>query len=296
MVCGWSAHPKKQRPLKTCCAVPVQWRCGVSVDVLARVMRSAGRVPRYAVALVLPFTLTSCEWFTDFKRQPSIWTWEAVKDSTTPSRGNPQMSVPTTGTAVAGYQVSYGPFPATIDSMAAIPNPVPMSDSSLLNGRKYYQINCAVCHGDRGAGDGSATRFGMPGISIVTDMTKGRSDGYIFGMIRNGRGLMPPYNRIEDADRWDVVNYIRGLQGAGGATVGIGPLAAPGVTGDKLPGPSRMGPTQPAPFTAPRGSGTHGGAAAPTDTAAAPLTGVDTTRRATPDSAAAQTPTGGAGR
>src|SRR5687768_13417157 len=93
MVCGWSAHPKKQRPLKTCCAVPVQWRCGVSVDVLARVMRSAGRVPRYAVALVLPFTLTSCEWFTDFKRQPSIWTWEAVKDSTTPSRGNPQNSV-----------------------------------------------------------------------------------------------------------------------------------------------------------------------------------------------------------
>ncbi len=244
-------------------------------------------------ALVLPLALTACEWFTDFKRQPSIWTWEAVKDSTTPSRGNPQMSVPTTGTAVAGYQVSYGAFPATIDSMAAIPNPVPMSDSSLLNGRKYYQINCAVCHGDRGAGDGSATRFGMPGISIVTDMTRGRSDGYIFGMIRNGRGLMPPYNRIEDADRWDVVNYISGLQGAGGATVGIGPLAAPGVTGDKLPGPSRMGPTQPAPFTSPRGSGTHGGATAPADTVAVPSTGVDTARRATPDSAPAQTPTGG---
>jgi len=207
-----------------------------------------------SLALVLPFMLTACEWFTDFKRQPSISTWEAVKDSTTPSRGNPQMSVPITGSAVAGYQVSYGAFPATIDSMAAIANPVAASDSSLLNGRKYYQINCAVCHGDAGAGDGPATRFGMPGISIVTDMTRGRTDGYLFGMIRNGRGLMPPYNRIEDADRWDVVNYVRGLQGAGGRTVAVGPLAAPGVTGDKLPGPSRMGPTRPAPFTSPRGA------------------------------------------
>lgn len=244
-----------------------------------------------SLALALPLVLTACEWFTDFKRQPSIWTWEAVKDTTTPSRGNPQMSVPTTGTAVAGYEVSYGAFPATIDSMAAITNPVPVSDSSLMNGRKYYQINCAVCHGDRGAGDGAATRFGMPGISIVTDMTKARTDGYIFGMIRNGRGLMPPYNRIEETDRWDVVNYVRGLQGAGGRTVAIGPLAAPGVTGDKLPGPSRMGPTRPAPFTAPSGAPRHTADALSVDTTAAHSIRPDAAGRAArPDSVPAQAP------
>jgi mono/diheme cytochrome c family protein len=198
------------------------------------------------------FLLTACEWFTDFKRQPSIWTWEQVKDSTTPSRGNPQMSVPTTGTAVAGYQVSYGAFPATIDSMAGLSNPRPPTDSSLMNGRKYFQINCAVCHGDRAMGDGPATRYGMPGINLVTDLTKARSDGYIFGMIRNGRGLMPTYDRIEEMDRWDVVNYLRALQGMNGKTVEAGPLAAPGVTGDKVPGPTRLGPNQPAPFFKPR--------------------------------------------
>jgi mono/diheme cytochrome c family protein len=242
---------------------------------------------------VLPLALTSCEWFTDFKRQPSIWTWEAVKDSTTPSRGNPQHSVPTTGMAVAGYQVSYGGLPATLDSMSAITNPVPASDSSLVNGRKYYQINCAVCHGDAGAGDGPVTRFGMPGINIITDMTKGRSDGYIFGMIRNGRGLMPPYNRIEEMDRWDIVNYVRGLQGAGGRTVAVGPLAAPGVTGDKLPGPSQMGPTRPAPFMSPRGIARMGTDAAVRDTAAAHAAPVDTAATqgpATQVPPAAQTP------
>ncbi len=196
--------------------------------------------------------LTACEWFTDFKRQPSIWTWEPVKDTLTPSRANPQMSVPTTGTAVAGFQVSYGAFPATIDSMAGTRNPTPVSDSSLANGRKYFQINCSVCHGDRAMGDGPATKFGMPGINLTTDMTKGRTDGYIFGMIRNGRGLMPPYNRIEELDRWDVVNYLRALQGVNGRQVEVGPLAAPGVTGDKVPGPTRMGPTVPAPFYQPR--------------------------------------------
>jgi mono/diheme cytochrome c family protein len=204
------------------------------------------------LVVLLPLLLTACEWFTDFKRQASISTWEVVTDSTVPSRGNPQMSVPTTGTAMAGYQVSYSPFPATIDSMAGIANPTPVSDSSLANGRKYFQINCAVCHGERAMGDGPVTKFGMPGINLTTDMTKARTDGYIFGMIRNGRGLMPPYNRIEEMDRWDVVNYLRALQGVNGRQVEVGPLAPPGVTGDKVPGPSRMGPTVPAPFFKPR--------------------------------------------
>ena len=244
-----------------------------------------------SLVLAIPLMLTACEWFTDFKRQPSIWTWEPVKDSLTPSRGNPQMSVPTGGSAVAGFQVSYGAFPATIDSMAALRNPTAPSDSSLANGRKYFQINCAVCHGDRAMGDGPATRFGMPGINLTTDMTKGRSDGYIFGMIRNGRGLMPPYNRIEELDRWDVVNYVRALQGVNGKTVVVGPLAAPGVTGDKVPGATRMGPTEPAPFYNPKTL--IGGAEASPASPAAVQQGLapvaDTAKKPRPDSTKAKT-------
>jgi mono/diheme cytochrome c family protein len=202
--------------------------------------------------LPLTLTLTACEWFTDFKRQPSISTWEPLVDSATPSRGQPQMSVSTGGTAMAGFQVSYGAFPATIDSMAGIPNPTPVSDSSLANGRKYFQINCAVCHGERAMGDGPATKFGMPGINLTMDITKARTDGYIFGMIRNGRGLMPPYNRIEEMDRWDVVNYLRALQGVNGRQVEVGALAAPGVTGDMVPRSTVLGPNKPAPFSSPR--------------------------------------------
>jgi mono/diheme cytochrome c family protein len=204
------------------------------------------------LALVLPLTLTACEWFTDFKRQPSIATWEPLTDTITPSRGNPQMSVPIIGSAMAGFQVSYGAFPATIDSMSGIPNPTPVSDASLANGRKYFQINCSPCHGIRAMGDGPVTGYGMPSINLTSDITKARTDGYIFGMIRNGRGLMPPYNRIEEKDRWDIINYVRALQGMNGRKVEVGPLAAPGVIGDKVPGPTRTGPNVPAPFYNPR--------------------------------------------
>jgi len=198
-----------------------------------------------SLAFALPLLLGACEWFSDFKRQPSLWTWEPVKDTLTPSRGNPQMSVPTTGTFAAGFQVSYTAMP---DSLAAIPNPTAMSDASLANGRKYFQINCSVCHGEAGLGNGPATQYGMPGINLTTDITKARTDGYIYGMIRNGRGLMPTYNRIEEMDRWDVVNYVRGLQGMAGHAVPTGALAPPGVTGKMVPGFTRMGPTRPAPF------------------------------------------------
>jgi len=212
----------------------------------------------------MPVVLSAsgCEWFTDFKRQPSLVTWEVMsaKDSTKPSRGAPQYSVPVTGTAVAGFQVSYAALPGTIDSMSSIPNPTPVSPASLANGRKYFQINCAPCHGEKAQGNGPATAFGMPGINLTMDLTKARTDGYIFGMIRNGRGMMPSYNRIEEKERWDIVNYVRGLQGKLGSPVPTGPLAAPGVTGDKVPGFTESAPTRPAPFVKP---GMKGGATAP---------------------------------
>lgn len=203
--------------------------------------------------------MTGCEWFTDFKEQPTRMTWEPLHcdarmdrcADTIPSRGNPQYSVSVYGTARAGFQTSYAALPATIDSMADIPNPTPPTPQSLANGRKYFQINCAVCHGDAGMGDGPATKFGVPGINLTMAPTQARTDGYIFGMIRNGRGAMPPYNRIEEMDRWDVVNYVRALQGKLAVKAAVGPLAAPGVTGRWVPGATVEAPTRPAPFVPP---------------------------------------------
>jgi hypothetical protein len=108
-------------------------------------------------------------------------------------------------------------------------------------------------------------------------------------MIRNGRGLMPTYNRIEEPDRWDIVNYVRSLQGK----LGTAPDTThgfPGENGTTVPGPSVSAPTRPAPYyhmVYPQ-PGTQPGAAAlnapPPNAApaAAPITTRDSTRAGRP--------------
>ena len=225
-------------------------RVASQVDVSRRARQSVftrhtAPVTRHILVAVVLST-AGCSWFTDFKQQPKIDPWESAAD-TIPPRGNPQTSVPVYGTAAPGYEYGRLPLPNVIDSMASIPNPTPADQRSLNNGRINFQINCAVCHGPLGQGNGPATRYGMAAISLVTDVTKNRTDGYIFGMIRNGRGLMPTYNRIEEPDRWDIVNYVRSLQGKLGAAPDT-THGRPGETGQTLPGPSISAPTRPAPY------------------------------------------------
>lgn len=206
---------------------------------------------RLAGVLALTLAIGGCEWFTDFKKQPKIKPWQAqyAGDTVTPMRGTAIYSVPLTGNPEPAYVVSYAPTPATIDSMSSLKNPHAPTPASLDNGRKYYQINCEVCHGPGGHGNGPAVRYGVPAPNLLTPITLNRTDGYIYGMIRNGRGFMPTYDRIEDMDRWDVVNYLRALQGKiPGVVADTSPAGYPGENGRAVPGYTRTGPTRPAPY------------------------------------------------
>jgi hypothetical protein len=60
---------------------------------------------------------------------------------------------------------------------------------------------------------------------------------------------MPNYVRIEDADRWDVVNYVRALQGSiAGVQADTSPAGYPGENGQMVPGVTRTAPTRAAPY------------------------------------------------
>jgi mono/diheme cytochrome c family protein len=192
--------------------------------------------------------LTGCSWFTDFKQQPKIDPWESASD-TVPFRGNPQASVPIYGSDAPGFLYSRTNLPASIAAMANIPNPIPADSASVARGRINFQINCAVCHGPLGQGNGPATKYGMVGMNIGAGSLAATqyTDGYIFGMIRNGRGLMPSYNRIEEPDRWDIINYLRTLQGKGTIAADTS-HGFPGETGAYVPAATQEGPTRPAPY------------------------------------------------
>lgn len=110
-------------------------------------------------------------------------------------------------------------------------NPLPMDSAVLARGAFVFETYCSVCHGDRGQGNGPIVgqgKFPMgPALTIPT--TVGRSDGYIYAIVKAGRGLMPAYRRIPPTDRWAVVNYVRQLQRQSGAQPAQGQMA-PGQT------------------------------------------------------------------
>jgi len=94
---------------------------------------------------------------------------------------------------------------------AARTNPVKPSEESLAKARKFYVIDCAMCHGKDGDGKGDMASD-MKGVSDFTnpETLKNRTDGELFYVIRNGKGDMPPEGeRAKDNDVWNLVNLVR---------------------------------------------------------------------------------------
>lgn len=134
------------------------------------------------------------------------------------------------------------PTQASLDAFAASPygrNPLAPGESVELGQRMFIRY-CMVCHGVDGQGNGPVVgpgKFPM-GPTLVGATAPGRSDGYIYGVIKAGRSLMPPYgSRTTSHERWAIVNYVRQLQRAAGAappatdrTPAAEPPAPPGDT------------------------------------------------------------------
>jgi mono/diheme cytochrome c family protein len=92
--------------------------------------------------------------------------------------------------------------------------PIPVSPVSLVRGMDLFSINCSMCHGDDGKGDGKLSNLFTPAPADLTSAEVTQlSDEQIFMVITQGRGPMPPIaENLDAADRWDVINYVRSLQ------------------------------------------------------------------------------------
>jgi len=96
---------------------------------------------------------------------------------------------------------------------AKIINPVTFADESIKEGKSLFQINCKSCHGDPGKDNG------LPLIPKPTDMANvsflsANSDGSIYAKITEGRVTMPSFKTVlSETQRWQIVNYIRSLDG-----------------------------------------------------------------------------------
>jgi|TARA_B110000263_G_scaffold45311_1_gene37353 mono/diheme cytochrome c family protein len=112
----------------------------------------------------------------------------------------------------------FGPMdlPADGSSPLGIVNPVAPDSASLIRGEVMFDRVCAVCHGAEGIGSQASIIEKYPllvAYNLSGTRVAGFSDGYIYGILRVGRGLMPSYgHQVSHFDRWHIVNYIRSLQ------------------------------------------------------------------------------------
>lgn len=90
-------------------------------------------------------------------------------------------------------------------------------DARLLQrGQERHSITCAPCHGALGDGNGITKAYGMGATPTFHDeRLRTMAEGEIYNTITNGKATMMGYaDKLEPADRWAVVAYVRALQRA----------------------------------------------------------------------------------
>jgi mono/diheme cytochrome c family protein len=174
-------------------------------------------VPRYTPPGTVPVTGSEADWSAE---------WTTGKTATADALKNPYAA----GAGENQGAASPGP------DVAVIPRDIDAAGDTL------FQTYCAVCHGSAGDAKGPvSSRIGAP--SLLTGRARGYSDGYLYSLIRYGRGVMPRYGDkvYLPSDRWAIVNHLRKLQGQAplgpeptGTAVGIPPgPSATGSTGER---------------------------------------------------------------
>lgn len=152
-------------------------------------------------------------WFPQMKWQKAVQAFERVQhQGQVAPFSPPQGTLPVDGEAPGFAQ--YDP------AADALQNPTRPADfRSLARGEVLYNIYCDLCHGSAGMGDGPVSMAGAkrgPFAGVFPLLTAvGRSDGYIYNLVRVGGQRMPGYAHIPAEDRWHIVNYVRYLQRGG---------------------------------------------------------------------------------
>ena len=109
--------------------------------------------------------------------------------------------------------IAQGPWkaPAEADKLK---NPLAGKEDAIKEGKKMFATMCAICHGDKGKGDGMAGAALNPKpTNLATTSFHAQSDGAIFWKITEGRAPMASYKTaLSEEKRWQLVTYLRTLK------------------------------------------------------------------------------------
>ena len=150
----------------------------------------------FAIAMLFSYDIIKIEWPSFMEMQPSYRPMENPLPV-------PEQSIPIEG-------------PIAIPGLGAPENPMPADEASIARGQELFVINCQMCHGLTGQGNGPIAPFllDFKPANLTSDVAQSKSDGSIFLTISNGlEGRMPALNEnLTVSERWDVVNFVRTLK------------------------------------------------------------------------------------
>ena len=149
----------------------------------------------FGALALFPMDVIKLEWIGFMEIQPSF----GAQEEPLPL---PARSIPVDG-------------PAYIPNMGDPENPVAPDEVSIARGETLFSINCVMCHGSTGEGNGQiAALLANKPLNLTLPATQDKSDGTLFLTLTNGvDGRMPPMiENLTVRDRWDMVNYIRTLK------------------------------------------------------------------------------------
>ena len=168
----------------------------LSVIIRRMAMIFLAAIVLFSIILLFSYDVIKIDWPSFMEIQPS---YRQMEDPLPP----PARSIPIEG-------------PVYIPNSQVLPeNPIKADDASIARGKELFTINCQLCHGATGEGNGPVAAFLVKykPANLTSPLLKAFSDGQIFMTITNGvPDRMPPLNEnLTVTERWDVVNYVRTL-------------------------------------------------------------------------------------
>jgi len=108
--------------------------------------------------------------------------------------------------AQAAGQKNRWTVPAKVRKMK---NPLADDPSAREHGRALYKLRCAMCHGEKGRGDGPVAESLTPRPTDLIPAVKKQTDGELFWKISKGRLPMPGFElTLSERDRWALVSFL----------------------------------------------------------------------------------------
>ena len=127
-----------------------------------------------------------------------------------------EAKLPVDGTIPRGWMpYEYEDTPEAREAAKAnLKNPIPYTEENLTKGKALYTVYCAVCHGDKGDGQGTLVeREKILGVPSYDDPGRSITEGSVYHTMYYGLNNMGSYAvQTSIEERWQIDHYVMSLK------------------------------------------------------------------------------------